>query len=86
MMVYDLLADYTHNHVLRACLTPILGETIDGTKTTIGNTYTKSFNVAVPTNVTNPEKINFVAFVINETGAVINVRKIEQMKNRKCNF
>jgi len=70
-----LLKDFEHNHVLRACLTPILGEAIDASKTTIGATYTKSFTVTVPSTVTDPTKMEFVAFVIDETGTVVNVRK-----------
>ncbi|MDV6169492.1 Omp28-related outer membrane protein [Flavobacterium sp. DG1-102-2] len=74
----DILAGYTHNHVLRACLTPILGEEIGTTQTTIGTTYTKSFSVPVPANVTNAAKVNFVAFVVDQTGKVVNVRKVDQ--------
>jgi len=73
-----LLVDFEHNHVLRACLTPILGEDIAADQTVFSNTYTKSFNVPVPQSVENASKIEFVAFVIDETGTVINVRKASQ--------
>lgn len=71
----DVLEDFEHNHVLRATLTSILGDGIDGTQATSGNVYTKSFSVPVPAKVANADKIEFVAFVIDETGKVVNVRK-----------
>lgn len=71
----DILKDFVHNHVLRACLTPLLGESIDGSQTTFSNAYKRSFNVAVPANVANTSKIEFVAFVIDESGKVVNVRR-----------
>lgn len=71
----DLLEDYEHNHVLRACLTSIMGDAISADETKKSNVYRKSFNVPVPANVANAEKLEFVAFVIDETGKVVNVRK-----------
>lgn len=71
----DILVDYVHNHVLRACLTPILGEGIDSAVTKSGETFKRSFNVAIPANVANQANIEFVAFVIDQTGKVVNVRK-----------
>lgn len=71
----DLLEDYEHNHVLRACLTPMTGEAISADQTKIGQTYTRTFNVAVPANIANAANIEFVAFVVDETGRVINIRK-----------
>jgi thiol-disulfide isomerase/thioredoxin len=71
----DILVNYVHNHVLRACLTPILGEAIAGSETTSGNVFTRSFSVGMPTSVSNPANVEFVAFVIDENGNVVNVRK-----------
>ena len=71
----DILVGYEHNHVLRACLTSIMGDAIDAGQTKIGETYSKSFTVDVPANIANTTKIEFVAFVIDETGKVVNVRK-----------
>ena len=71
----DLLEDYEHNHVLRACLTAMTGDDIAADQTLIGNTFTKSFSVAVPTNIANTANVEFVAFVVDETGKVVNVRK-----------
>ncbi|KGO91291.1 Omp28-related outer membrane protein [Flavobacterium subsaxonicum] len=71
----DVIEDYEHNHVLRAVLTPLLGEAISGTETVINNTFTKSFNVSVPENVINYSKLEFVAFVVDADGKALNVRK-----------
>ena len=71
----DVLKDYVHNHVLRASLTPMLGEPIDAGQTKFENTFKKTFNVAVPDNITDASKIEFVAFVVDENGNVVNVRK-----------
>ncbi|MHA3786874.1 Omp28-related outer membrane protein [Flavobacterium hauense] len=71
----DLLEDYEHNHVLREVLTPMTGEAISADQTKIGNTFTRTFSVAVPANIANAANVEFVAFVLDETGRVINVRK-----------
>ena len=70
----DLLEDFEHNHVLRACITPLMGENIPNGQTTVLNTYTRTFNVTVPETVENANKLEFVAFVTDEAGNVLNVR------------
>ena len=61
--------------MLRACLTPLLGEAIANTNTTVGQTYTKSFSVPVPSNIANVSNIEFVAFMVDENNKAVNVRK-----------
>ena len=70
----DVLEGFEHNHTLRATLTPILGESINSTETVFENVYTKTFNVPVPANMENAENIEFVAFIVDETGRAVNVR------------
>ncbi|KAF2520145.1 Omp28-related outer membrane protein [Flavobacterium salilacus subsp. salilacus] len=70
----DILENFEHNHVLRSCITPLMGEDIPSSQTTIFNTYTKTFNVTIPSSVENTNNIEFVAFVIDEAGNAINVR------------
>lgn len=70
----DVIEDWEHNHVLRACLTDIMGDAISSDQTAIYNTFTRSFNISVPTNVTNSDKLEFVAFIVGENGRAINVR------------
>jgi len=71
----DVLENYTHNHVLRACLTPILGEAVADSQTKLYGTYTKTFNTTLPANITNASNVEFVAFLIGADGKAINVRK-----------
>lgn len=74
----DLLLDFEHNHVLRAALTPLLGETIPDADVRQGRTYTRSFNIPMPANLTNPAKTEIVAFVTDATtNAALNVRAAE---------
>ena len=69
------IANFQHNDVLRAVLTDLLGDTIPSSEIVAENVYTKSFSVAVPSNVTNSSNIRVVAFVVdgNSNGA-LNVR------------
>jgi hypothetical protein len=71
----DVLEDYTHNHVLRAVLTPLLGEAIADGEAVTGNTFTRSFSVPVPANAVNAANLEFVAFVVDGSGKALNVRK-----------
>lgn len=71
----DVIEDFEHNHVLKACLTQLLGDDIDGTQTKLAQTYTRNFAVAVPANIANAENIEFIAFVVDENNNVVNVRK-----------
>jgi len=71
----DVLENYTHNHVLRACLTPILGEAVPDSETKLYGIYTKTFNTTLPANITNAANVEFVAFLVGADGKAINVRK-----------
>jgi thiol-disulfide isomerase/thioredoxin len=76
------ISNFEHNHVLRACLTPLLGEAIANTNTTVGQTYTKSFSVPVPSNIANVSNIEFVAFMVDENNKAVNVRKASPGDNQ----
>ncbi len=67
------LVNFEEDHVLRSCLTNILGDAITDT-TVSGQTITKNFSIPVPANVTNITNMNFVAFVIGSDNKAINVR------------
>lgn len=71
----DILYNFQHNHVLRAVLTPLLGEAIPDSEVRSGHTYTRTFNIPMPANVANAANTEIVAFVTNAaTGAALNVR------------
>lgn len=75
------IPNFEHNHVLRASLTNLLGDSL--TNTIYNQTVTTNFSVPIPANVSNAENINFVAFVIEENNNVINVRAAKKNENQE---
>ncbi len=69
----DPLVNFEENHVLRACLTDILGDAVTDS-TVSGQTVTKNFSVAVPANISNIANMSFVAFIVGADKKAINVR------------
>ena len=67
--------NYVHNHTLRKTLTNILGDEVDTSQTRTGNTYFREFNFEIPQEIENIDEIEFVAFLTDAQGNVINVRK-----------
>lgn len=77
------ILNFQHDHTLRTCLTPLLGEAVANNLTSVGQTYTKTFSVPVPANVANANNIEFVAFMVDENNKVINVRKATPGQNQE---
>ena len=75
------IPSFEHNHVLRASLTNLLGDSLANTN--YNQTVTTNFSVPIPANVSNADNINFVAFVIEENNNVINVRASEKNENQE---
>lgn len=71
----DVLTDFTHNHVLRAAATNLLGDDFAATESVEGNEVTKTFSIPVPANVANAANLEFVAFVVGADKKAINARK-----------
>jgi len=71
----DIISNFEHNHVLRAALTNLLGDTFSTSETVFDNVVTKTFNIPVPANVANASNIEFVAFVVGADNKAINVRR-----------
>jgi len=76
------ITNYVHNHVLRASMTDILGETISG-NTSAGSSFTKNFTIPVPSNIANAANINFVAFLVGEDNVAINARASHANENQE---
>jgi hypothetical protein len=76
------ITNYVHNHVLRASMTDILGETISG-NTSAGSSFTKNFTIPVPSNIANADNINFVAFLVGEDNLAINARASHANENQE---
>ena len=66
-------ANYVHNHVLRVPLTDIMGDAINGS-TTLGQTITKNYTLAIPSEVSNAANMSFVAFIVDQDNGAINAR------------
>ena len=69
------LLNFQHDHTLRACLTPLFGQPILSSESSVGKTYTKNFTLPIPSNIANKNNIEFVAFVTGTDNKTINVRK-----------
>lgn len=67
------LSSFVHNHVLRAVLTDIMGDTITGS-TNSGDTFTRNFSVSLPANISNSSNVSIVAFVVDAGGKALNSR------------
>lgn len=76
------IPNFLHDHVLRACLTPLLGESIINNNSTVGQTFTRNFSVPMPANVANTNNIEFVAFIVDENNKTVNVRKASMGDNQ----
>lgn len=69
------ISDYVHNYTLRRTLTDILGDPIDANDTRTGNVYERSFDFEIPENIEDVSQVDFVAFMVDAEGHVINVRR-----------
>lgn len=69
------LTDFEHNHVLRFCATDLMGDAIPNAESSVGLTYTKQLSFQMPSNISNPANIEFVAFIVDDTNKALNVRK-----------
>lgn len=76
------ILNFQHDHTLRTCLTPLLGEPIANNLTTVGQIHAKTFSVPLPSNIENSNNIEFVAFMVDENNKVINVRKSTPGQNQ----
>ncbi|MBU2939268.1 Omp28-related outer membrane protein [Lacinutrix sp. C3R15] len=70
----SVISDFEHNHVLRASLTDLLGDEIPSAETTKESVYTATFNVGIPSNVSDDSNIHVVAFVVDDSNAALNSR------------
>lgn len=74
----NTLVDFEHNDVLRAIVTPHLGEPIPAGEAVTDNIYIVQKQITLPVSVEDSEKLHLVAFVTNATtNEVINVREAQ---------
>lgn len=74
---------YIHDYTLRQTITPILGEVIPSFETKLGITWTKSLNLTIPEAVEDINKLDIIAFVVNQDNEVVNVRlsKLDEVQD-----
>ena len=68
----DIIANFVHDHVLRKITTNHLGDIIQNSET--GNEFTREFTID-SSGISNMNKIEFVAFIVDADGNVLNARK-----------
>ena len=68
------IEEFEHNHVLKDCITNLKGDTIN-MDSFEDNIYSRTFDFELSSNIANTANVEFVAFVVDENGMVVNVRK-----------
>lgn len=63
---------FPQKHILLKSYTDIFGDIIPQNEIVSGGVYTKTFNVPLPPNVTNPDNLKIVAFVLGNGNEVKN--------------
>jgi thiol-disulfide isomerase/thioredoxin len=77
-----VIYDFNHNHVLRKSATDIFGDAIPNENSSNKQEYIKQYEIALDSY--NSSNCDIVAFVINESGEVINAQKVKL--GEKINF
>lgn len=71
----SVIQNFVHDHVLRASLTNLLGNAFTASESVYENEVTRTYNIAVPSNVANVANMEFVAFVVGADNKALNVRQ-----------
>jgi len=74
------ITNFIHNNVLRKAFTDIFGDTMPNAVS--GDEYSKTFNLTVPSSVQDNSKLKIVAFVVDNTGKVINAQRVTLGENQ----
>lgn len=67
--------NYVHDYTLRSTLTDILGDDVPNSETRNDNTWERNIEYDIPDFIEEVSELDIVAFVVNEEGQVVNVRK-----------
>lgn len=83
----SVIPNFPQEHVLLKSYTDIYGDIIPQSEISNGNVWTRDFNVQLPANVTNPQNLKLVAFVLgngdkNSNRAVVNVQSVKVGSNQ----
>ena len=76
----DIIQNFVHDHVLRNILTNANGDAISNSST--GTEFSREFSIPLNT-ITNSQNAEFVAFIVDNAGNVLNARsvKVNQIQN-----
>jgi hypothetical protein len=69
------IEEYVHDYTLRKTITNILGDEVSASSTKRGLEFTRNFSFNVPENIEDINQVDFVAFLTDAEGHVLNVRK-----------
>lgn len=75
--------NYVHDYTLRTTLTDILGDEIPNAETRLDNNWVKSIAYDIPDFIEDVSQVDIVAFVVDESGEVVNVRKSSLGENQE---
>ncbi len=79
--------NFVHDYVLRYALTDVRGEEMNSSQFISSNLYERDFQIAVPLNINNISKMNFVAMVLDsETNEVLNARLVKADMSNEFEF
>ena len=68
------ISDFEHNDILRAAFTDVFGNVIPAAEQIGGSEYSVTLSASVPSG-TNTADMDVVAFVVDDSGKVVNVQK-----------
>lgn len=79
----DIIRNFVHDHVLRNVLTNMNGDAITNSST--GTEFSREFSIPLNT-ITNTQNAEFVAFIVDNTGNVLNARSIKVNQTQNYQF
>ncbi|MFN2262102.1 MAG: Omp28-related outer membrane protein, partial [Psychroflexus sp.] len=75
--------NYIHDYTLRSTLTDILGDEIPNSETRLDNQWQRNIEYEIPDVIEDVSQLDIVAFVVDQNGQVVNVRKSSLGENQE---
>jgi hypothetical protein len=79
----DIIQNFVHDHVLRNILTNANGDAISNSNT--GTEFSREFSIPLNT-ITNSQNAEFVAFIVDNAGNVLNARSVKVNQTQNYQF
>lgn len=77
------IENYVHDYTLRKTITNILGDNVPTAYTQRGLEFSRNFTFSIPENIEDLSQVGFVAFLTDEEGNVVNVRRASLGENQE---